>query len=107
MKFKVNYSDEAKQDLKNILDYVGDILVEPVFAKRLILRLKKSADSLDYMPFRHRVFDVEPWKSQGYRIFNVDKYAILYIPDEAKNTVTIIRIMHGSCKIENHLPIED
>jgi len=104
MTYKVIYSDDVKRDLAGILKYIGDVLVEPVTAVKQVARIKKAADSLDYMPFRHRVYDIEPWKSQGIRVFPVDKFLIFYKPDELQNTVTIIRILHGSVNIERHLP---
>jgi len=64
-------------------------------------------ESLDYMPFRRRVFDKEPWKSQEVRLITADNYNIYYKPNEEDNTVKIIRIMHGMVNAEKHLPIEN
>jgi len=96
MEFKVIFSDEADKDIEDIFRYIADTLLEPAAAKRKAERLKKAACSLDFMPLRHKVYDREPWKSQGYRVFTVDKYNILYYPDELCKTVTIIRIIHGT-----------
>ena len=96
MEFKVIFSEEAGQDLEDIFRYIADTLLEPITARKKTERLEKSAYSLDFMPLRYKVYDREPWKSQGYRVFSVEKYNILYYPDESKKTVTIIRIIHGS-----------
>jgi toxin ParE1/3/4 len=107
MIFKVIYLDRAKQDLKNIYDHIANVFVEPVTAEKQVLRIKKRADSLDVMPFGYRVFDKEPWKSQGVRFFPVDKFLVFYIPDELQKIVKIIAIIHGTVNIENHLPKEN
>jgi len=107
MMWEVYYSPEADRDLDNIFDYISDVLIEPVTAERFVERLMKAAESLDYMPFRHRIYDEEPWKSQGVRVFNIDKYMIFYKPDELHKTVKIISIMNGTVDITKHLPIEN
>ncbi len=37
----------------------------------------------------------ETWRSRGLRIMPVDNYCELYISDEKKAVVTIIRVMYG------------
>jgi toxin ParE1/3/4 len=107
MPFEVNYSDEAKQDLKDIYNHIADVLLEPVTAKRKTDRITEKADSLDFMPFRFPAYNIEPWKSKGYRVLYAERYAVLYYPDKSTNRVTIIRIIHGSREIEKHLSIEN
>lgn len=50
---------------------------------------------LDQMPERFREYGREPWRSRGLRIMPVDNYCVLYITDEKKAVVTIIRVMYG------------
>jgi toxin ParE1/3/4 len=107
MTFKVRYSEQAKQDLINIFNHISDVFIEPVTAERQTKRIEKAVESLDFMPFRFRVCDEEPFKSQGVRVFNVDKFLVFYKPDESKNTVMIIRILHGAVNIKNHLSEEN
>ena len=66
-------------------------------------RIMDAADSLGHMPLRHRRYEMEPWRSRGLRVLLVDNYALFYLPDEAKNSVSIIRIMHGSRDINMRL----
>jgi toxin ParE1/3/4 len=107
MVFEVNYSDEAKQDLKDIYNHIANIFIEPVTAERQSDRIIEAGDSLDFMPFRFPLYDEEPWKSQGVRVRNIDKFMIFYKPDELQNTVEIIKVLHGSVDIKKHLPIKN
>ena len=103
MTWKVEYSDEAKGNLRDISKYISDTLHEPLTAKRQIERIQDAADGLDHLPFRHRLCEFEPWRSLGLRFFPIDNYLIFYLPDELKNAVIIYRIIYGGRDIEVQL----
>ena len=87
----VIYSARARQDLRNIYEYISYDLLVPETATRQTRRIMKEIRSLDEMPMRHRLYDDEPWHSQGVRFFPVDNYLVFYLPDETKNTVYIVK----------------
>ena len=103
MNWKVDYSEDAEQDLRSIFDYISDILLEPVTAEKQTDRIMDAVDSLDHMPLRYRRCDKEPWRSKGFRVLPVDNYLVFYLPDESQNVVSIIRIMYGGRNVEKHL----
>ena len=86
-----------------MFDYISNVLNEPVAAKEQVTRIMDAADSLENMPLRHRLYDNEPWRSRGFRITPADNYVVLYLPDESKNVVTIIRVMYGRRDIDKQL----
>ena len=55
------------------------------------------------MPRRFREYENEPWHSRGLRIMPVDNYCMLYIPDDEKAVVTVIRVMHGGRDVNTQL----
>ena len=103
MIWKVNYTEDAAQDLQGIFDYISDVLLEPVTAVNQTDRIMDAADSLDHMPLRYRLYNKELWRSRGLRVMPVDNYLVFYLPDETKKTVAIIRIMYGGRDIDKHL----
>ena len=103
MIWHVDYTDEALDDLKGIYEYIAFTLLEPTTAANLTGILMDAADSLDHLPFRHPLYHNEPWRSKGLRFMPVENYAVFYIPVEATQTVTIIRIMYGARDIDKHL----
>lgn len=103
MIWKVDYTDDALNDLQGIFDYISLNLLEPVTAANQTERIMDAADSLDNMPQRHRRYDREPWHSRGLRALPVDNYVIFYLPNKSKGTVYIIRIMHGRRDTDKHL----
>ena len=103
MIFDVSYSEEARQDLRDIYEYIAYELLVPETAARQAERIMKAARSLEQIPMRYRLYEGEPWHSQGLRVLPVDNYLVFYLPDETNATVSIIRIMYGGRDIENQL----
>ena len=103
MIFDVSYSAEARQDLRDIYEYIAYKLLVPETAARQAERIMKATRSLEQIPMRYRLYEGEPWHSQGLRVLPVDNYLVFYLPDETNATVSIIRIMYGGRDIENQL----
>ena len=103
MIFDVSYSAEARKDLRDIYEYIAYELLVPETAARQAERIMKAARSLEQIPMRYRLYEGEPWHSQGLRVLPVDNYLVFYLPDETNATVSIIRIMYGGRDIENQL----
>ena len=103
MIFHVAYSAEARQDLRDIYEYIACELLVPETAAGQIERIMKAVRSLEQMPMRHRLYEEEPWHSQGLRVLPADNYLVFYLPDETSATVNIIRIMYGGRDIDKQL----
>lgn len=103
MKYAIEYTDSAMQDIRNIYGYISETLLEPEIASNQAQRIMKEIRSLEEMPLRYRLYDDEPWHSKGLRFFPVDNYLVFYLPDEETGTVKIIRVMYGGKDIKNQL----
>ena len=90
-----------KQD--RIYEYIAHELMAPEATARQTERIMKAVRSLEQMPMRHRLYEEEPWHSQGLRVLPVDNYLVFYLPDETSATVSIIRIMYGGRDIDKQL----
>lgn len=101
--WNVFYTEDAQQDLQGVFDYIKNILLEPAIATNQTNRIMDAVDSLSHMPFRHRLFDKEPWHSKGLRVLSIDNYLIFYLPIETQTAVAIIRIMYAGRDTENQL----
>lgn len=95
MKYIIQYTDKAKEDLRDIYKYISEELLVPDTAKLQFKRIIKAVRSLEQFPFRHSLYRDEPWKSKGLRLFPKDNFIIFYLPDEKKKVVDIVRIMFG------------
>lgn len=95
MKYEVVLSQRAFIDLDEIFTYIAYHLQSAENAAAQISRIEAEIASLGQMPERYRRYHLEPWRSRGVRIMSVDHYCILYIPDNDRKTVTIIRVMYS------------
>ena len=103
MNWEVEFADRAKRDLRDILDYITYELQEPQIAVKLVRQITKEVLSLNQMPMRYRLYEEEPWQSQGLRYFAVRNYLIFYYPDETKATVYAVRVIYGGQDIRSQL----
>ena len=103
MNYKIIYTRESEQDLINIYRYIAVNLSVPETAKKQADRIMDAIKGLDEMPFRHKLYQNEPWRSKGLRVLPVDNYLIFYIVAEEEKTVAIVRIMYGGRNIELQL----
>jgi toxin ParE1/3/4 len=99
----IQYSAEARQDLRDVFNYIALELLVPDTAKNQIRRIMDVVKSLDEMPMRYSLYKDEPWNSLGLRFIPVNNYIILYLPDEEKQIVNIVRIMYGGRDISKQL----
>ena len=53
MIWHVDYAETAKQDLRDVFDYISNVLLEPTTATGQVTRIMDAADSLKNMPMRH------------------------------------------------------
>lgn len=103
MNFQVVVSEKAQEELQEIYDYIADTGF-PQTAEKVIAELKEAILSLNYMPERCRLFDVEPWKSKGVRVKVTGAYGIYYTV-EPDNTVRIHHVFNCRMDIARHFMV--
>lgn len=61
--YKVGYSVDALDDLREIYSYIANELLAPETATAQLGHIRKEVRSLDFMPARYALVDWEPWHS--------------------------------------------
>ena len=103
MRYKILYSENAKEDLRTIARYISYELQEFNTAKKIIDAILNEIKTLDTFPMRYRLCDYERWRQVGLRCMNVKSYIVFYLPDEDKGIVKIIRIIYQRRDLEKVL----
>ena len=103
MKYKIIFSENARDDLIGIVRYISNALLEPNIAKKLSYRILKCINSLDEFPNRHKLCEYKEWKERELRILPVENYLVFYLVDEINRTVKIYRIIYGKRDLDNQL----
>lgn len=103
MIYKINLSDSANRDLRNIFEYIFYNLNAPQSASGILDKLENGILSLEEMPNRHKVIEREPWMSRKVRLMPVGNYVVIYHSDDNTATVNIMRILYGGRDIDAEL----
>lgn len=98
--YKVDYSVDALDDLREIYSYITNELFVPEAAVAQLERIRKEVRSLDFMPARYVLVDWEPWHSMNMHQLPVDNFNVYYLVDDEKMVVTVARIIYGGRDIE-------
>lgn len=93
--YKVVYSPQAMEDMKDIYAYIAWELHEPDIATAQVNRIREEVRSLDFMPLRYSLVDWEPWRSKGVHKVSVNNFVVFYTADAETMVVTILRIIYG------------
>jgi toxin ParE1/3/4 len=102
-KWEISYSSRAKRDMNEISSYITEATLEPDIADRQIARITEAADSLYFMPNRHRLHFDERLRAKGVHVMIVGKYYIWYVLDKEQKIVTIARVIHSARDINKVL----
>ena len=103
MSMKVVYTHAARQDLRDIYEYIAFTLLVPDTARSLTDRIMADIRSLERFPELNPLYRYEPWYSQGVRMMPVRNYLVFYTVTNETETVSIARIMYGGRDISKQL----
>ena len=98
--YKVGYSVDALDDLREIYSYIANELLVPKTAKAQLRRIRKEVRLLDFMPAWYTLVECEPWYSMKMHQFPIDNFIVYYLVDDKVRTVTVARIFYGGRDIE-------
>jgi len=99
-KYKVGYSADALDDLREIYAYIANELLVPEIAAAQGGRIRKEVRLLDFMPARYALVEWEPWHSMKIHQLPVDNFIVYYLVDDAGMVVTVVRVFYGGRDIE-------
>lgn len=77
MSWDIVYTAQARQDLRDIYEYMSLELLAPENAAGQAQRIMKMIHSLEEMPMCHQLYGEEPWHSRGIRFLPVDDRRII------------------------------
>lgn len=101
IKYAVNITDDALEDMENIYNYIAYELLAPENARGQYDCIADAILTLDTFPERFRIFDAEPEHSLRIRRMVVDNYLVCYVVDPGK--VTVIAVFYGASDVHSRL----
>lgn len=103
--YKVQITEDAKEDIKEIVTYIKEKLKEPEIAiqhkkafKDAIIKLKDSADI-------HNVINEELTGIKDIRKVNVKNFMIFYRIDKDDDTVQVFAVFYAKSNWQNNIKL--
>jgi addiction module RelE/StbE family toxin len=94
-KYRVDVSEPAENDLRDIVRYIASQLSAPVSALKMMELLEEAMAVLSDMPQRYSHVADERLSQMGYRKLTVKNYVVFFSIDEKNKVVDIERILYG------------
>lgn len=97
----VDITDDALADMEAIYQYIAVQKRSPQNAMGQYNRISEKILTLETMPERYGLFDMEPEHSLGIHKMIVDKYVVCYVIDPG--IVTITDVLYGGSDVHSRL----
>ena len=97
MKYSVNITGIAEEDILSTVKYIGNILKNPIAANNLLDEIERYEKILEDTPNIYPFVQDELLTQKGLRYFSVKNFLMFYMVmvNEGKRDVNIIRFLHG------------
>ena len=103
MIYNVMISKQAKSDLREIYQYIADVLLSPENAERQLYRMETAITNLKQFPKRYKLYQEQFWHEEELRVMPIDNFLIFYISNDDEKIVTILRVMYARRNIPTEL----
>ena len=90
---KIEIISTAMDDLRDIYNYISNVLNNPIAAERIIKNVRQAFLSISNMPFIGQSLNNKINTDTSFRFFTCGNYLIFYLVEE--NHVAIHRIIYG------------
>jgi len=103
MKYCIHITGPAKTDIRNNINYIGNVLKNPTTADRLLTKIEFNIASLSVTPQRCALADDPVLSLQKIRYLIIRNYYAFYQIDESTRTVHILRFLYEKSDWKNIL----
>lgn len=94
-KYRVDISEPAEKDLKDIVRYIASQLSAPISALKMMELFEETMADLSDIPQRCPLVADERLSQMGYRKLTVKNYLVFFSIDEKNKVVDVERILYG------------
>jgi plasmid stabilization system protein ParE len=95
VKYRVDVSEPAAEDLRDIVRYISAQLNAPITAVNMMEIIEAALTALESMPHRHPVLRDDRLASMGYRRIDIKNYTAFFTIDEKGKVVDVERILYA------------
>lgn len=101
MKYKILRTDQAEEQLRDIIYYIADDSRDVNIALKYLEKIETAINRLEEFPESGSIPRYTILKRQGYRVVIVERHLVFYKINEADKTVIIYAIVVGRREYRN------
>ena len=101
MAFDVKYSEQAAEDLDEIIMYISNQLLAPQAAYNFYLAVQKKNVQLRDNPFIYPLHHDETLRGKGLRFIPIGNYLMFFLINESESVVDVARVLYGKRDISS------
>ena len=94
-KYRVDISEPAENDLRDIVRYISSHLSAPITATRMMQTIEEALSKLSDIPYGYPVVRDDRLAGMGYRRMNIKNYTAFFTINENGKTVDVERILYA------------
>lgn len=103
MKYKIVRTDQADEQLRNIIFYIADDSGSIDIALDYLGKIEKAVKRLEGFPLSGSIPRYSILRKQGYRVVVVERHLVFYKVNSDERVVTIYAIVDGRQEYRNLL----
>ena len=94
-KYRVDASNPAEEDFRDILRYISSQLSAPITAMKMLDAIEESLLKLEDMPEMYPLVRDDRLALLGYRRLEIKNYTAFYTINEKEKTVDVERVIYA------------
>jgi plasmid stabilization system protein ParE len=94
-KYRVEISEPAENDLRDIVRYIAAQLSAPMTALKMMQRMEDAIAELEHMPKSYPPVLDDRLQAAGYRKLIIKNHIVFFTIDEGKKTVNVERVLYA------------
>ncbi len=95
VKYRVDLSEPAEEDLRDIVRYISAQLFVPITAIKMMETIEDALSKLSDMPHGYPVLRDDRLASMGYRRVDIKNYTAFFTINEKEKVVDVERVLYA------------
>ena len=93
--YEIEFTEDCRDEIKEIYKYISQNLVAHQAAKRLMQKIREGVMNLAEFPRLYAITEKKDKRKREFRKIVINNYVILYTIDENKKTIYISHMYYG------------
>jgi len=94
-KYNIIITPNAENQIKEIVNYISTILLNPNAARKFVIFLKEKISKLNIFPEAYPILDRKPWNKKEIRKILIKSFVVYFYVNKEKYIIYILAVVYG------------